>query len=436
MNLKVKILLSIITLILNIAIVNGQTKTDLNLAKSYFMELDSLCNIDNGKLWGINLYGATMFIFPGSRVIVANEQENDSSLIFKNGLFLGRLPDNINIANTSIEWNGKNWTMLSWDAISNQDNYSRAKLLIHESWHRQQKEIGIMPVMTKNTHLDELNGGILLKLEFIILDSALTCTNREEKINHLANALKVRSFRQSLFPDNNENVFELHEGMAEYTGFKLCGIKNELLPKVAEKLLEFGLGKDGLANSFPYLTGPAYGILFDGLKTDWLADVKRGESLPEIGKQIIKHSLPQDSAQLKDTISKLIKQYQAKSMIENETLKFENQKQLITEYNQKFFNGHILIIKNDNIQMGFNPQEKLVPLQNGVVYKTMRLTGEWGIAEIKNGIFRSNDWQYFLLSAPTTGKTGKINEPDYTLVLNNGWEVVEIKDGKYTLNKK
>jgi hypothetical protein len=224
--------------------------------------------------------------------------------------------------------------------------------------------------------------------------------------------------------------------MAEYTGFKLCGIKNELLPKVAEKLLEFGLGKDGLANSFPYLTGPAYGILFDGLKTDWLADVKRGESLPEIGKQIIKHSLPQDSAQLKDTISKLIKQYQAKSMIENETLKFENQKQLITEYNQKFFNGHILIIKNDNIQMGFNPQEKLVPLQNGVVYKTMRLTGEWGIAEIKNGIFRSNDWQYFLLSAPTTGKTGKINEPDYTLVLNNGWEVVEIKDGKYTLNKK
>ena len=436
MDLKVKILLSIITLTLNIVSVNGQEKNDLNLAKSYFIELDSLCNIDNGKLWGINLYGATMFIFPESRVIIANEQENGSSLIFKDGLFLGKLPDNINIANTSIEWNGKNWTMLSWNAISNQDNYSRDKLLIHESWHRNQKEIGIISVMTKNTYLDELNGSILLKLEFITLDSALTCKNKEEKINHLANAIEIRSYRQSLFPDNNENVFELHEGMAEYTGIKLCGIKNELLPKVVAKQLEFGLKKDGLANSFPYLTGPAYGVLFDELKADWLADVKKGESLPEISKQIINHSIPKDPTQLKERVSKLIKQYRAESMIENEIRKFENQKQLIAEYNQKFLNGHILIIKNDNLQLGFNPQERLIPLQNGVVYKTMMLTGEWGIAEIKNGIFRSNDWQYFILSAPSSGKTGKINEHDYNLMLNDGWEVVEIKEGKYTLNKK
>lgn len=435
MNLKAKVLLSTITVVLNIGLLKGQEVTDLNLAKSYFNELDSLCSLDNGNLWGVNLYGATMFIFPESRLIIANESDKDEKLVYKDGVFIGKLPENINIANTSLEWNGKKWTMVNWGAISENDKYSRGKLLVHESWHRNQEDIGINPVMTKNTYLDELQGSILLKLEFMALSYALNC-NSDDKISHLKNAMIIRAYRQSLFPENNENMFELHEGMAEYTGLILCGIDVALLPKVASKQLETAMDKEGLANSFPYLTGPAYGILFDELKNGWNNDVKKGKSLPEIGSQIINKKLPTDTTVLKENVSEIITQYKADSLIKNETKKFEHQKQLINEYNHKFFEGDMLIIKNNNLQMSFNPQEKLIPIENGVVYKTMRLTGEWGVAEIKNGIYRSNDWQFFVLPAPTTKTTGTINETDYDLKLNDGWEIVEIKKGKYTLSQK
>lgn len=416
-------------------LVKGQEIKDMNLAKSYFSELDSLCKLDNGNLWGINLYGATMFVFPESRIIVANEMDKEGKLVYKDGLYIGKLPENINIANTSMEWNGKNWTMVSWGAISESDKFARRKLLIHESWHRNQKEIGIHPVMTENAYLDELQGSILIKLEFVALGRALN-SEGDSNIKHLTNALIIRAYRQSIFTKNNENMFELHEGMAEYTGYKLCGIDAKLLPKVVAKQLEIAVDNEGMANSFPYFTAPAYGLLFDALKDHWIDDVKKGESLPEIGKRIVNGNIPSDTTVLRENLKEIISMYGADSLIIRETEKFENQKQLINKYQQTFFESDILIIKNNNINMRFNPQEKLVPVENGVVYKTMRLSGEWGIAEVKNGIFRSNDWQFFIISAPGKSRTGTIHEVDYDLMLNDGWEVVEIQKGKYILKKK
>lgn len=376
-----------------------------------------------------------MFIFTKNRLIIANEPDNEGKFILKDGLYTGKLPDNINIANTSIEWNGKKWTMVIWEAISENDKYSRGKLLVHESWHRNQEDIGIKPEMTENIYLDELQSSVLLKLEFIALSRALN-SNSKDKISHLSNALTIRAYRQLIFPKNNENMFELHEGMAEYSGYKLCGIDKKLLPKVVSKQLELSMDKEGLANSFAYLTGPAYGILFDELREGWINDVKKGESLPAIGCQIINEKLPTDTTVLKENISEIITLYGVDSLITNETKKFEYQNQLVNAYKLKFFEGDMLIIKNNNLQMGFNPQEKLIPLENGVVYKTMRLTGNWGIAEVANGIFRSDDWQYFILPAPTNGNTGEIKELDYNLMLDKGWKVVKIKEGKYTLSNK
>jgi hypothetical protein len=435
MKTKTVFLLSILTGILNFGTLKGQEVSKLMLVKSYFNELDSLCTLDNGDLWGLNLFGATMVIFQESRLIIANEPDNDGELTPKNGLYIGKLADNINIANTSFEWNGKSWTMVNWDALSENDKYSRDKLLIHESWHRNQKKIGIKPVMTENTHLDQLQGGLLLKLEFLALANALNAKQTDVAKKHLTNGLTIRTYRQLLFPGNNENIFELHEGMAEYTGFKLCGIDKKLLPKIVATQLGLSMDKEGLANSFPYLTGPAYGLLFDELKNNWLNDVKKGKSLPEIGSQVIDNKISSDTILLKNEVAKIIDQYGADSFVKRETEKFEYQKQLIIEYKRKFLEKDVLIIKNNNLQMSFNPQEKLTSIGEGVIYKTMRLTGEWGIAEVKNGILRSNDWQFFILPAPNSKKAGEIREVDYNLFLNDDWSVTMIKEGKYTIKK-
>ncbi|MCK4664543.1 MAG: hypothetical protein KAT68_16865 [Bacteroidales bacterium] len=432
-SLIIAILIIQIMLPINI---KSQENIDYALAKSYFKEMDSLCSVDNGKLWGINLYGPTMFVVPESRTIIANQQDNEGKLSEQEGIFIGKLPENINIANYSIDWSGEKWTMVMWNALSQNDPFSRNKLMIHESWHRIQDKIGISPVMTSNLHLDELQGSILIKLELRALSKALVSENISDKKVTLEDALIIRKYRQKLFPGNNENEFERHEGMPEYTGYKLCGLNENIIPKVIAKQLNLAVSKDGFANSFAYLTGPAYGFLFDDLNIEWLKQIIDGKSLTEIAENIVLAKMPSDTLQFKSLVEKIGSNYDYETLIKNETEKFEKQKKQTNIYKEKIIKGNQLIIRNNNLNFKYNPQEKLIPIDNGVIYKTMRLVGEWGILEVKDGIFRSNDWQVFIVSAPKSSNSEIMNEDDYELTLNKGWKIIEIKEGKYTLTKE
>ncbi|OIP04983.1 MAG: hypothetical protein AUJ97_01930 [Bacteroidetes bacterium CG2_30_32_10] len=416
--------------------VNAQQNADYALAKSYFKEIDSLCNIDDGKLWGVHLNGPIMLVFSDTRTIIANQADNDKKLKEKDGVFTRKLPDNINIANTSLVWNGQQWTMVMWDALSTTDKYMRDYLFIHESWHRVQDKIGIVPLISTNTHLDELQGTVLIKLELRALHKALVSKNSEEKVEAIKDALFFRAYRQSLFPTNNENSFERHEGMAEYTGNKLCGLSDKYLPIVMAKRLQLGESNDGFANSFAYLTGPAYGFLLDSLYPTWIKQIIAGENLPFIIKNSLKLEIPTDTIKMKLIIDTIGNKYNAKELLMEETLKFEQQAALLNYYKDNLIENEQLIIQNNNLNFTYNPQEKQIHIDKGVVYKTMRLTGEWGILEVKNGILRTDDWKFFIVAAPKKFAINPITEEDYTLNLNQGWSVVKVKDKKYMIKKK
>lgn len=437
-----KIFFRLIIAILTIQIMfpvnlKAQEKTDYALAKSYFAALDSLCSIDNGKLWGINLSGPTMLVFTESRTIIANQLDNEGKLSEHEGVFIGTLPENISIANYSMDWSGKKWAVVNWKALSQNDQYSRNKLLIHENWHSMvEGRVGISPVMTSNSHLDELQGSILIKLELRVLSKALISENVSDKKAALKDALIIRKYRQKLFPDNNENEFERHEGMPEYTGYKLCGLNENIIPKVIAKQIDIADSKDGFANSFAYLTGPAYGFLLEELNIEWLKQIIDGENLPEIVENVVLVELPLDTLLFEAFVEKIGSKYDYETLIKNETEKFENQKKLTNLYKEKIIGGSKLIIRNNNLKFTFNPQEKLIQIDNGVIYKTMHLIGEWGILEVKDGIYRSNDWQIFVIPAPKSTNSEVMNEDDYVLTLKKGWKIVEIEEGKYTLIKE
>jgi len=412
----------------------AQDVADFALAKTYFEEFDSLCAVDNGKLWGINLSGPTMFVVPESRIIMANQADNEGMLKEENGVFTGKLDENINIANSAISWGGKNWAIIMWSALSHNDPYARNKLIIHESWHtRVENEVGIVPVMTNNFHLDELQGSILIKLELRALSQALVTENDTDKKAALADAIIIRKYRQYLFPENNEDAFERHEGMPEYTGYKLCGLLEKVIPLALAQQLGMGENNEGFANSFAYLTGPAYGVVLDQIKIKWLQKIIEGECLTQISEYILDIDFPSDSSHFRARFEATGPRYDYENLVKSETAKFDAQKELIESYTGKFLLGSKLIIRNNNLNFSFNPQEKLTSIENGVVYLTMRLVGDWGILEVTNGIYRSNDWQIFIVSAPGLITPGLIKEDDYELTLNDGWGVVEIGEGKYTL---
>ena len=56
-------------------------------ALDYFQEIKEVCDKDNGKLWGINLYAPLMFVDRNTRRIVANMSDDEGLLKEREGVF-------------------------------------------------------------------------------------------------------------------------------------------------------------------------------------------------------------------------------------------------------------------------------------------------------------------------------------------------------------
>ncbi|HZJ00036.1 MAG TPA: hypothetical protein VFD22_05205, partial [Gemmatimonadaceae bacterium] len=103
---------------------------DVAVARSYFKELRDLGAADGGKLWGRQVSGPMLLVDPDARVVVANEADVKGLLHNESGVWIGKLPPEMNPANTSVEFGGKHWSMVMWPVSDNR--YARRRLLMHE----------------------------------------------------------------------------------------------------------------------------------------------------------------------------------------------------------------------------------------------------------------------------------------------------------------
>jgi hypothetical protein len=217
--------LSTMTLVLQLlspvlAADNSPSNSVINLdtARSAFAEARALCSADNGKLWGVSLCGPMLFADAQTREVVANTAF-PGSVQHANDLFVGTLPDAIQVSNTSVEFVGIRWTMVSWPLPTN--SQSLAVLLLHESYHRIQPQLGLVASggLGQNGHLDTEQGRIWLRGELHALSVALQ-TQGGARNQALRDALAMRAYRQMLFTDAaaQERGVELNESLAESTG--------------------------------------------------------------------------------------------------------------------------------------------------------------------------------------------------------------------------
>ncbi len=439
--MKCKTLILVISLIgvgfLCSSVSGNESVINISLASQYFGELKKISDADSGHLWGVPLYGPTMFVDAVNRDAVANQPDKNNRLIKVGDVWIGNIGQDMNIANTSCEWSGTNWTMVRWDAISQTDKYDRAKLLIHESWHRVEIEIGVQSAVSNNTHLESGEGRILLLLEFRALKKALETANRESQREAIGDALIFRHSRQTKYIANNEDIFECHEGMAEYTGLKLCGLPDSLLTKIISRKLGLAENQDGLANSFPYLTGPAIGLLLDKYVYDWRAKVRKGATLPQVLVAATGFEMPADSSQFLAMVEEAGRRYGSAELEAAEAIRIAEQTKAVDEFKVKIRERGKLIIPNDNINFSFNPQDKILPLDAiGVIYKSMRLTGDFGVLEADGGIARTNDWRMFIVPAPDKVEGDSIVWDGYSIRLKPGWGITAKSSGIYMIEKR
>src|SRR5215472_5098888 len=137
-------------LFFSIAAAQGQT-IDHALAKQYFNEARGICTRDAGKLWGKSLCAPMIFTDARTHAVVANQADAESQLKAEDGVFTGKLSGEIDIANTAINWAGVHWTMVSWPLP--ETPIVRARLMMHELFHRLQDDLGLPANNPANAHL-------------------------------------------------------------------------------------------------------------------------------------------------------------------------------------------------------------------------------------------------------------------------------------------
>ena len=390
--------------------------------ESAMKEFKTVCDADDGALWGINLLGPTMFVNPNTRSLVANQQNKPGSFVQKGDLYCGQLPEEINIANTSLDYCGEQWTCVMWD--KGRDAISTTHLLIHESWHRIQNQIGIPPITSQNQHLDETEGALLMKLELMVLEDLLMEKDNIDQCLH--DALMVREYRQTKYHDGNEKQFECHEGLAEYTAYKMLPIDEKYKKGVIAAAIKKGLDADGYCNSFAYLTGPAYGFVLDDMMPNWRDSIRIGMTMQDLLMSRI--NLP-DSVDEEDIIS-LAETYQATEFLQSERNRLEAQLLRDAAIKDRFATSTWLVIPNNGINFTFNPNEHLVKYDSiGTIYQTMRLSGEFGTIETDNGIMIASDWSCFILPYSE-------DHPNSQICLGAGYVIEKVDDKKYQIQLK
>lgn len=397
-------------------------------AERYFDELEDLLGHDSAKIWGVGLYGPTMFVNADDRMIIANQQNKDSTFKKKGNVFYGFLPDEYNIANTAMSFSEELWTCVNGLCFNN--DMERNLLLVHESFHRAQNEIGIQSVMSDNTHLEEVDASVLLKLELMALSRAFQYDEMDYNNEDLINALTIRSIRQNLYPDNNENKYECHEGLAEYTAFKVLFDKNQndiIMKGILLNKVEKALRSDTYSNSFAYVTGPIYAFILDELSSDWKDEVIAGKTMIDI---LLKNINVMNYADSENYVRNIIKQYDAERFINEEYNRLLSMKLEDEIYINRFNESDLIYIKNDNVSFTYNPNEKLISYNGmGTIYKTMRLSGDFGTVELNDGVLVTSDWKYFII--PYNVKDKVSCHFDF----NENYSINKVSDKRYELKK-
>ena len=332
-----------------------------------FHELDAMCARDGARMWGRSLCGPTMFVDPKTRQVVTNQPAPAQTL-----------PNSIGVANTSVEWGGKVWTMVMLPLP--ESDYDRRVLLVHESFHRIQKDLGLFVGHEGgNAHLDTVDGRVWLQLEWRALAAALHGDR-----DALDDALAFRAKRRSLFANaaEEERALEIREGLAEYTGTAFAEPSmQKRIPHLIAALRD-AEKKPSFVRSFAYASGAAWGAI---LEMRGLPPTTDPSSLR--------------SAAASRRLNR--EKYGYAELLESEKLRDDKKQAMLQDFRKRFIDGPVLVLPLRKFTFEMNPNEAIPFESYGTVFPTLTLRDAWGSIVVKRGgSLISSDWTRLTVPFP------------------------------------
>lgn len=405
---------------------------DLDLARQYFQESRQICKKDNGRLWGRPLARPIMLVEPRTRFIVTSEADADGILKADHGVFIGRLPEDKNIFNTTVEWAGKRWAQVMWPLP--RDPGDRLEMLLHEQFHLVQPSLGMHSANTQNFQVDSLDGRYLLQLEWRALKTALMTKDEERQKIAIADALLFRRRRHQIFPDSTESetALELIEGTAKYTGVKLGTEGEEAQAKYAVRLINLESSRSAYSRIFAYASGPAYGLLLDQYASNWRNLVVKGYGMADIMESRLHWKAPADLA---EEVARRAAFYDGHALRAEEESREAQREYRFGKLRTLLVDGPVLKLPNAHLDYRMDPDKVRQYEDIGTIFLSFRAVADWGILEVSKAVLLDPGWRV-VVPAPFTSQGQTLSGDGWTLQLNPGWETVpDRRPGDFILRR-
>ncbi|PWK85303.1 hypothetical protein [Fulvimonas soli] len=402
-------------------------------ARAYFDEARRQCQADHGRLWDRSLCGPMLLVAPATRQVIASQADAQGRLRAQDGVFVGRLPPEQNLANTALDWAGVRWSEMLWPLPD--DAPMRRTLMAHESFHRIQDGLGLPAGDGDNAHLDTLEGRYALQLEWRALDRALAAADEPERRAAVADALAFRAARYARFPaaERNESALERSEGLAEYTGVMVGNDTPAERLAMARKDLALHAGDASFVRSFAYATGPAYGLLLDRYAPGWRRTIAQRAGAPAA---LLAAALRIDMAAA--PIDARAARYGGAALLASERERAAARARRVAAYAARLVAGPVLHLPLKHMKVQFNPTS-LVPLGDaGTVYPTIHVSDDWGLIDVDGGALLAGDWTRLTVAAPAgEARGGTLHGEGWTLQLAPGWRLAPgERKGDWTIRRE
>jgi hypothetical protein len=373
-----------------------------------FTDARRVCEADGGGWWGVSLCTPILLVDPVTRTVFANSQGLTDLLRPDGDVFTGSLPRNINIANTALDWDGVRWAMVVQPLP--EDPVRRRALLLHESWHGVQGELGLPAHSPTPAHLATAQARVLMRLEWRALAAALSATDEPVRRAAIADALAFRTARRADAGDGSEEErrLEMNEGLAEYTGIRLSGGDARSLAIAALSSAERGAS---FVRSFAYASGPAYGLLLDVADPEWRRGLTATDDLGAL--------LAARQNLVAGNRTSVEAHYGEADIRLEETRRAEEAQAIAAAWTAKLVDGPRLRLPFQSMQIAFDPGKVIALAPHGSVYPTLRVVDAWGVLEVTDGALIDNNWSGVTVGAPISATVAE--GPGWTLQLNPGW---------------
>ncbi|HWX67868.1 MAG TPA: hypothetical protein VNZ27_15730 [Rhodanobacter sp.] len=404
----------------HVAIAATSPDAMLTSARARFDEATHQCQADHGRLWGKSLCGPMLLVVPATRQVIASQADTQGKLHAEGSVFVGQLPTEENIANTSLTWAGVHWSEMLWPLPD--DAQDRRTMMAHESFHRIQDSLGLRAGDGDNAHMDTLEGRYTMQLEWRALDAALAASTDADRRARVADALAFRAARYGSFPTaaQSETVLERNEGLAEYTGVMVGNNSPTERLAVVHKDLTIHTRDAGLTRSFAYATGPAYGLLLDRYRPGWRHDIVHGGSPASL----LASALHVDMAARPETEQRAAR-YDGAALMASEQARAAEHARKVAAYTAQLVTGPVMQLPLKHMKVQFNPSNLLSLGDAGTVYPTMHISDSWGMIDVAGGALLTSDWSLLSVAVPPGQLHGdKLHGQGWTLQLAPGWQPV------------